>query len=276
MQDGNLPNRADRVELELAHSFKIMEQIRMRVDAQVKDPKTAQSLNPYYPYACKRPTFHDEFLPTFNLPHVHLVDTAPTGVGLINEKGVVHNGKEYPLDVLIYATGFQWMGVGTFQTITGRNGDTLAGKWEREGTKTLLGIQSNGFPNMFIISGPQGGGGANFSILAEEQGDYMQFLLDHMRKTKRDVVDITKESEEEWAAHCADADIRTAPMRNCVTYYNGEGTAKPGTLAYYGTQWGRRVGAMKKELSGGSDGNYVFESSGYVFEADSRQQASKL
>ena len=57
-----------------------MEQIRARVDAIVKDPKTAAALKPYYPYGCKRPTFHDEYLPTFNLPHVHLVDTAPRGV----------------------------------------------------------------------------------------------------------------------------------------------------------------------------------------------------
>ena len=54
-----------------------MEQIRARVDAIVEDPKTAAALKPYYPYGCKRPTFHDEYLPTFNLPHVHLVDTAP-------------------------------------------------------------------------------------------------------------------------------------------------------------------------------------------------------
>ena len=86
-----------------------MEQIRARVDAIVKDPKTAAALKPYYPYGCKRPTFHDEYLPTFNLPHVHLVDTAPRGVSEINERGVVHDGVEYPLDVLIYATGFQWM-----------------------------------------------------------------------------------------------------------------------------------------------------------------------
>jgi hypothetical protein len=102
-----------------------MEQIRARVDAIVKDPKTAAALKPYYPYGCKRPTFHDEYLPTFNLPHVHLVDTAPRGVSEINERGVVHEGVEYPLDVLIYATGFQWMGTSTFNRITGRGGQGI-------------------------------------------------------------------------------------------------------------------------------------------------------
>ncbi len=68
------------MEKQLDTNFRIMEQIRARVDAIVKDPKTAAALKPYYPYGCKRPTFHDEYLPTFNLPHVHLVDTAPVGV----------------------------------------------------------------------------------------------------------------------------------------------------------------------------------------------------
>jgi cyclohexanone monooxygenase len=115
---------------QLDSNFRIMEQIRARVDAIVKDPRTAAALKPYYPYGCKRPTFHDEYLPTFNLPNVHLVDTAPRGVAEINERGVVHDGIEYPLDVLIYATGFQWMGTSTFNMITGRGGRTLKEKWE--------------------------------------------------------------------------------------------------------------------------------------------------
>src|SRR5206468_7356166 len=78
------------LEKQLDANFRIMEQIRARVDAIVKDPKTAAALKPYYPYGCKRPTFHDEYLPVFNLPHVHLVDTAPGGVRQINERGVVH------------------------------------------------------------------------------------------------------------------------------------------------------------------------------------------
>src|SRR5579871_1395139 len=127
------------MEKQLNTNFRIMEQIRARVDAIVRDPKTAAALKPFYPYGCKRPTFHDEYLPTFNLPHVHLVDTAPSGVGVINERGVVHDGVEYPLDVLIYATGFQWMGTGSFNMIRGRYGETLRDKWERRGVKTFLG-----------------------------------------------------------------------------------------------------------------------------------------
>ena len=142
-----------------------MEQIRARVDAIVKDPKTAAALKPYYPYGCKRPTFHDEYLPTFNLPHVHLVDTAPLGVSEINERGVVHDGVEYPLDVLIYATGFQWMAHLDLQHgHRPRRPHAAARSGRREGTKTFLGLHSHGFPNLFIVTGPQGGGGSfNFT-----------------------------------------------------------------------------------------------------------------
>ena len=78
--DGPKPTREERTQRELETSFRIMEQIRDRVDAIVEDPETAAALKPYYPYGCKRPTFHDEYLPTFNLPNVTLVDVAPMGV----------------------------------------------------------------------------------------------------------------------------------------------------------------------------------------------------
>src|SRR6202451_237108 len=115
IQDIKKPRKYDReltpeelTQKQLDSNFRIMEQIRARVDAIVKDSKTAAALKPYYPYGCKRPTFHDEYLPAFNLPQVTLVDTAPSGVRQINARGVVHDGVEYPVDVLIYATGFQW------------------------------------------------------------------------------------------------------------------------------------------------------------------------
>ena len=225
---------------QLDTNFRIMEQIRARVDAIVKDPKTAAALKPYYPYGCKRPTFHDEFLPTFNLPHVTLVDTAPLGVSRINERGVVHDGTEYPLDVLIYATGFQWMATSTFNMITGRGGRTLREKWQTEGVKTFLGMHSEGFPNLFIMSGPQGGGGQfNFTLGVEAHTDYVAWMLKTMRERGAGVVDVRKDPEVAYAQHCRDADLSTRALRDCLSYYNGEGNAEPGSLAYYGgpRQW---------------------------------------
>jgi len=223
------------IQKQLNSNFRIMEQIRSRVDEIVEDPKTAAALKPYYPYGCKRPTFHDEFLPAFNKPHVHLVDTAPHGVQKINGKGVVHEGTQYELDVLIYATGFQWMGTGSFNMVTGRGGKTLRDKWQNEGVKTFLGIHNHGFPNLFIMSGPQGGGGQfNFIRGLESHTDYVVWMLKTMRERGVGIVDTKKEPEIEYAEHCKQADILTSPLRDCFSYYNGDGTAEPGSLAYYG------------------------------------------
>ncbi len=263
IQEIKQPKKHDRkltpeelIQKQLDANFRIMEKIRARVDAIVRDPKTAAALKPYYPYGCKRPTFHDEYLPTFNLPHVHLVDTAPRGVREINERGVVHEGVEYPLDVLIYATGFQWMGTSTFNKVTGRGGRTLKEKWETEGTKTFLGLHSHGFPNLFIITGPQGGGGSfNFTDAIDAHGDYVVWLLKTMRERGAQIVDVLQRVEDEYANHCRASISTTAPLRDCISYYNGEGNAAPGSLAYYGGgKWHKHRIAAQSSLE-----PYVFE-----------------
>jgi cyclohexanone monooxygenase len=220
---------------QLNSNFRIMEQIRARVDATVVDPATAAALKPYYPYGCKRPAFHDEFLPSFNLSHVTLVDTAPLGVKEINASGIVHDGTQYDVDVLIYATGFQWMATATFEMIVGRGGQSLRQKWQAEGTKTFLGLHSNGFPNLLIMSGPQGGGGQfNFTRGIEAHTDYVVWMMETLRERGDQIFDIHPEPEQAYAQHCRQADVKTRPLRDCVSYYNGEGSAEPGSLAYYG------------------------------------------
>ena len=119
---------------------------------------------------------------------------------------------EYPVDVLIYATGFEWMATSTFNMIVGREGRTLRDKWQ-EGTKTFLGLHSHGFPNLFIVSGPQGGGGSfNFTNAIEEHGSGLD--AQHDARQRRRVVDVKSEPEEEYAAHCRQVDELT---RLCVT-----------------------------------------------------------
>jgi cation diffusion facilitator CzcD-associated flavoprotein CzcO len=156
-------------------------------------------------------------------------------VSRINERGVVHDGVEYPLDVLIYATGFQWMATATFNMITGRGGRTLRDKWRSEGVRTFLGLHSHGFPNLFIMSGPQGGGGQfNFTRGIEGHTDYVVWMLKELQARGATVVDVRREPEAEYAEHCRDVDIKTRPLRDCLSYYNGDGSAEPGSLAYYG------------------------------------------
>ena len=87
--------------------FEKMEEIRGRVDAIVGDRETAAKLKAWYRQLCKRPCFHDEYLQAFNTPGTHLIDTDGKGVERITETGVVVAGKEYPLDCIIYASGFE-------------------------------------------------------------------------------------------------------------------------------------------------------------------------
>jgi cation diffusion facilitator CzcD-associated flavoprotein CzcO len=240
----------ERTRRQLEKSFRIMEQIRDRVDAVVEDPTTAAALKPYYSYGCKRPTFHDEYLPTFNLPHVTLVDVAPLGVRQIHERGVVHEGVEYDLDVLIYATGFDFMSRENLGRVTGTDGRTIADKWHAEGTRTFLGLHISGFPNLFVVAGPQAAGGRfNLTETIEEHTDYVVWLVTTMRDSGHAVVDVRVEDEADWAQHCADADLATAPLRDCLSNFNGYGRAEPGSLAYYGGKEAeRRLGWAKETL----------------------------
>nr|MCS5567039.1 NAD(P)/FAD-dependent oxidoreductase [Pseudomonadales bacterium] len=92
--------------MEIAN-FDKMNEIRDRVDELVEDPAVAESLKPYYQMFCKRPTFNDEYLPTFNRPNVELVDTEGQGVDRITKRGLVVKNKEYEVDCIIFATGFE-------------------------------------------------------------------------------------------------------------------------------------------------------------------------
>ena len=103
----------------------------------------------------------------------------------------MHDGVEYPLDVLVYATGFTWMATSTFNMVVGRGGRSLSEKWSTEGTKTFLGLHSRGFPNLFIVTGPQGGGGSfNFTDAIDSHGDYVVWMLSEMRDRGEQIVDV--------------------------------------------------------------------------------------
>jgi cation diffusion facilitator CzcD-associated flavoprotein CzcO len=150
---GRRLTREERAELMQLADYRKMNQVRARVDAIVKDPQTAAALKPWYRQFCKRPCFHDEYLDAFNRPNVHLVDTHGRGVQALTERGVVANGREYEVDCLIFATGFE---VGTSYTrragydIVGRGGVTLSDHWAN-GLRTLHGLTAHGFPNCFFL-----------------------------------------------------------------------------------------------------------------------------
>ncbi|MFZ9231346.1 MAG: flavin-containing monooxygenase [Ilumatobacteraceae bacterium] len=235
--------------MELA-DFEKMEQIRSRVDQLVTDPSTASALKPWYRQFCKRPCFHDEYLDTFNRPNVHLIDTDGQGVQLITEKGVVVNGVEYELDCLIYATGFE---VGTEYTrrsgyeLHGVEGETLTQHWA-DGTRTLHGFHSRGFPNCFIVSQTQSGFTVNFPHMLNEQSIHLAYLIAHLEQNGLTRVEVTAQAEEEWVRTIVNLAQNNIKFLEACTpgYYNNEG--KPAARSLQSGSYGGGPVAFVKVL----------------------------
>ena len=212
--------------------FKKMNQIRARVDAIVKDKRTAEALKPWYRQFCKRPTFNDEYLPAFNRPNVTLVDTRGCGVDRITEKGLVFDGIEYELDCIIFATGFE---VGTAYTrragfeVYGRGGKSLTERWA-DGLKTLHGFCSVGFPNCFHMGITQNGLTANFPHMLEEQAQHITELIQHAKLHEARCIEPTPEAEAEWVATIKEKALNNQEFLEACTpgYYNNEGRPAAG------------------------------------------------
>ena len=218
----------DPAQLEIA-GFRKMEMARRRIDRIVHDKATAEALKPYYHYFCKRPGFHDEYLSAFNAPNVKLVDTQGRGVERVTANGVVVSGKEYPLDCLIYATGFDFLTDQTREAgfdIHGRNGLALSEHW-REGPRTLYAVQTDQFPNLFFIRLSQAGNSPNFTHLVGEQSDYIAHIIAKTRAAGAASVEATTEAVDAWVNEIIDkAAPRRAFLATCTPgQYNHEGDA---------------------------------------------------
>ena len=197
--------------------------IHARVDEIVKDKKTAESLKPWYMHRCKRPCYDDEYLPAFNLPNVHLVDTNGKGVTEITENGPVFEGQKYPLDVLIYATGFEVQVTGIYNKIVGEHNCELQEKY-KNGIQTLFGIHSNGYPNLFIMGGYQAPFQFNLTFMLRTQGQHIAECIAYARENAFKTIDVSKESEQWWVDQVIMYRGKTNRNKECTPgYYNFEG-----------------------------------------------------
>ena len=200
-----------------------MMRIHRRIEQEVHDPETAESLKPWYMFMCKRPCFHNEYLPSFNLPNVHLVDTHGEGITEISEQGPVFHGKTYELDLLIYATGFEVQKTGIYNRIVGRNGLDLEDKYA-DGIRTLLGIHTHGFPNLFIMGGYQASFQFNLTDMLQTQGDHIAECIGYVRENGYQTMDPTEDAEEWWVQEVIKHRGKTSRNRDCTPgYYNFEG-----------------------------------------------------
>jgi cyclohexanone monooxygenase len=228
---------AAAAELAEIADFQKMNQIRARVDAEVKDPRAADALKPWYRQFCKRPTFNDEYLATFNRPNVELVDVSATkGVERITKKGLVANGKEYEVDCIIFSTGFEISSAPKRRVgfdIVGRGGQSLFAYW-KDGLRTLHGFSSHGFPNWFFIGISQNGVSVNMTSMFDDQARHVAYIVSELKKRGATTFEVSEKAEADWVATIRSLSVMGTAFADACTpgYYNNEGqfAETPGTL----------------------------------------------
>lgn len=216
-----------------------MNDIRARIDAIVKDPKTAEALKPWYRRFCKRPVFHDGYLEMFNRDNVTLIDTDGKGIEAFTEDSIVIDGETLKVDCIIFASGFE---VGADAVllngfeIVGKGGLNLRDKWNQGGVQSFHGVMVNGFPNLFLHQTAQGALSANFCHGLNEMSKHMGHIVSEIEKTGASAAEIAAEAETEWVAHCAAVSgIALDFFKTCTPgYYNVEGHIDEEAMKGYG------------------------------------------
>jgi cation diffusion facilitator CzcD-associated flavoprotein CzcO len=238
-------------------NFRKMEFSRSKVDEIIKDPETAEGLKAWYNFFCKRPCFHDEYLPAFNRDNVTLVNTQGKGLERVDQTGFWVGDTHYEVDCIVFSTGFE---VGTSHqsragfALRGRGGKTLDEHWS-DGIRTMHGIHVHGFPNYFYIGGiEQGARTANFAHTLTNHSINLSELIKACSGDCTKTIEVTAEAEEAWVQriiHIAtDNSIgsqNTQFQEECTPgYYNNEG--QPRRIAIQNGAYGLGPIAFINEL----------------------------
>ena len=219
--------------------------IRGKIAALVEDPETREKLLPRgFPFGAKRPSVDSDYFQTFNRANVSLVDVRSDPLEAIVPEGVRTASGLHPLDMLIYATGFDVFTGSLFRAgIVGRGGVTLQQKWST-GPRTYLGLMSVDFPNLFIIAGPGSPSLlSNVIVSTEQHVDFIADLLDRMAQSSCSAVEPTQQAVDDWVDH-VNAKAMETLYPSAPSYYNGNEVAgKPRVFMPYsgGVRGYRRI-----------------------------------
>jgi cation diffusion facilitator CzcD-associated flavoprotein CzcO len=200
----------------------VAEFVRDKIGEVVKDPATAEKLKPRdYPIFARRPCLDSSYYETYNRPNVHLVDCFNDPVVEITEKGVRTPSGEIELDVLIFATGYDGLtGALLAFDVVGRQGRKVNDKW-KEGARSYLGLMMEGFPNLFMTTGPNGPAAlANIVRISEHDVDWIAAAMTHMDKNGLSTIEPTKEAEDGWMDFVYTLSQRTL-LSKAKTWYVG-------------------------------------------------------
>lgn len=186
---------------------------------QVVDPVIREKLTPQYGFGCKRPSFHNEYLKSFNRENVELVTD---GIQRVTEKGIVtKDGKEREIDVLITATGFKTFEKGNTPPfpVHGLDGKELATFFDEERYQAYEGISVPKFPNLFIMLGPYAATGASWFQMVENQSYHLVRVIKEAKKRGATMVQPKQEAHDRYHADILER------MKGTVFFNNNCGTA---------------------------------------------------
>ncbi len=178
----------------------VAEFVRGKIGEVVADPATAEKLKPRdYPIFARRPCLDSSYYETYNRPNVHLVDCLSDPIVEITERGVRTRSGEVELDVLILATGYDGLtGALLAFDVVGRDGRTVEDKW-KDGAYSYLGLMMEGFPNLFMTTGPNGPAAlANIIRISENDVDWIADAMTHMARNGLSTIEPTAEAERRW------------------------------------------------------------------------------
>jgi len=178
----------------------VAEFVRDKINGVVADPVTAEQLKPRgYPIFARRPCLDTGYYETFNRPNVHLIDCTTDPIVEITAQGVRTQGCETALDMLIFATGYDGLtGALTAFDVVGRNGRSVNEKW-KGGARSHLGLMMEGFPNLFMTTGPNGPAAlANIVRISENDVDWIASAITHMADHGLDTIEPTRKAEDDW------------------------------------------------------------------------------
>jgi cation diffusion facilitator CzcD-associated flavoprotein CzcO len=210
--------------------------IKRKIRSIVMDPKTAAILSDIdHPYAAKRPPIDTNYFETFNRPNVTLVDVKAAPIKRISPAGICTTQAEYPVDIIVFATGFDAMtGPMLRMDIRGRAGVPLKDAWEA-GPRTYLGLQVAGFPNLFTITGPGSPSVlCNMPVAIEQHADWITDCIEHMRAKGLERIEAQPDSMDKWVAEVNEAASKTVlPMAKHSWYLGANIPGKPRVFMPY-------------------------------------------
>jgi cation diffusion facilitator CzcD-associated flavoprotein CzcO/acetyl esterase/lipase len=233
----------------------VAESIREQIRQQVEDPEVAEALSPRnHPFGTKRPCLDDGYYATYNLPHVRLVDLRRTPIETVDETGVRTSAEHVDLDVLVLATGFDAM-TGAILAVdpVGRGGQRLSEAWA-DGPSTYLGLCVAGFPNLFLITGPQSPSVlSNMAVSIEQHVEWVSDCLVRLRAEGCTAIEPTEAAQAGWDRHCEDcAAITLHPLAD--SWYMGANVPGKRRVLY---PYIGGVGAYRKACDQVAAGGYL-------------------